>query len=395
MQTLTITRLGHQGDGIADGPVYVPRTLPGEVVRWDGISAKIDTPSEARVSPVCRHAKSCGGCMLQHASDGFVAEWKRDVVQAALLARGLEWPLRDVHTSPPKSRRRATFSGRRTKSGAQIGFHALRSELLMPVTACEVITPALANALPHLEPLVVATASRKGEVKLVLTETDSGIDLDVRGGKPLDPLQISTLRFDGLARLSQDGEPLATWTVPRVRMGEAQVALPPGAFLQATREGEAALLSGVLEAVAGASQVADLFAGGGTFSLPLSAKAKVFAVEGAEELTSALAQAARDLPGHHISTETRDLFRRPVPAAHLADCDAVVIDPPRAGAEAQMREVALARPAQVAMVSCNPVTFARDATFLAEAGYVCRFIDVVDQFRWSPHVEVVAGFALP
>lgn len=402
---VTIERLGHLGDGIAEGPVFAPRILPGEVIEGDLsgdliAEPRIVTPSPDRVAAPCKHYKGCGGCGLQHASDAFVARWKVDVVRHALEARNLAVPIRGFHTSPARSRRRATFSGKRTKKGATVGFHAPSSDVIRDVPDCLLIRPSLAACLPVLSPIVELGGSRKGEMRLTVTETDNGLDLSVAGGKPLDLMmtqEISALAMrGGFLRLSWDGETLFSATPPVMMFGSAPVPLPPGAFLQATAEGEAALLSSVREAISQAKgPVADLFSGVGTFALPLAAEREVHAVEGERAMLAALDHGWRHGQGlHRVTTECRDLFRRPIPSEELKRYGAVVIDPPRAGAEAQTAELATSGVPHIAFVSCNPVTFARDAEILTNAGYGLGWVDVVDQFRWSPHVELVAHFSL-
>ena len=398
-----ILRLGHLGDGIAEGPVFVPRTLPGEVVEGevsgDRMGApSIVTPSPDRVAAPCPHYRGCGGCALQHASDPFVAGWKAGVVETALAAVGIDAQVRRVHTSPPGSRRRATFTGRRTKGGAIVGFHAPQSDAIREVPRCLLVRPALTEALPVLERIVALGGSRKAELRLTLTETDSGLDVSVTGGKPADldlRVALGALAAEaGLARLSWEGEVLAMERPPAVRFGRAQVTPPPGAFLQATMEGEAALVAGVREAIADASgDVVDLFAGCGTFTLPLAERCRVHAVEAEASMLEALDRGWRFAGGlHAVTTEARDLFRRPLEADELSRFAAAVIDPPRAGAERQIEALAASNVSRVAMVSCNPVTFARDAALLVRSGFGIGWLDVVDQFRWSPHVEIVAAF---
>lgn len=401
----TIERLGHLGDGIANGPVYVPRTLPGEVVEGEVVGGKmvaprIVSPSPDRVAAPCRHYKGCGGCALQHASDGFVAEWKLGVVRAALEARGLSAPIRRIHTSPAGSRRRATFTGRRTKKGATVGFHAPSSDVIREVPECLLLRSALIDALPVLAEIVAVGGSRKGEMRLALTETETGLDLAITGGKPVDLALrqelISLGNSGSIARLTWEGETLFVDRTPVLTFGTAPVTPPPGAFLQATAEGQAALLASVIDALVDErGPIVDLFSGCGTFSLPLASKREVLAVEGDGDMLAALDDGWRHGKGlHKVTTERRDLFRRPLDADELARFAAAVIDPPRAGAEAQTFELAKARIAHVAMVSCNPVTFARDAALLTETGYRIAWIDVVDQFRWSPHVELAAHMVL-
>ncbi|MEX0364728.1 MAG: class I SAM-dependent RNA methyltransferase [Ruegeria sp.] len=403
-QNFTITRLGHQGDGIADGPVYAPRTLPAEVVSGtlDGsqlTDVRIETPSGHRVKPPCRHYKSCGGCQLQHASDDFVADWKVGIVRNALAAQGLEAPMRPIHTSPERSRRRATIAVRRTKKGTLAGFHGRASDVIAEIPDCRLLDPALIAAIPVAEALALLGGSRKGVLAVTLTLSEAGLDVSVKGGKPLDgPLELALAQATekhGLARLAWEDEVIAMREPPVQRFGTAEVVPPPGAFLQATKDGEHALLRAVHEIAGDAKRVADLFAGCGTFSLPLAQQAEVHAVEGEAAMTEALDGGWRKARGlKQLTTETRDLFRRPLMPDELAKFDAVVLDPPRAGAGAQVTELAQAGRPAIAYVSCNPVTFARDARALTEAGYQLNWVQVVDQFRWSAHVELAASFTM-
>ncbi len=406
--TATISRLGHQGDGVADGPLFAPRTLPGEIV--SGIAegsrltqVRIETPSEHRVQPSCRHYKACGGCQLQHASDAFVAEWKTDVVRNALSAQGLETEFRHIQTSPPRSRRRATLAVRRTKKGAMAGFHGQASDVITEIPDCQLLEPDLLAAVPVAEALALAGASRKTPLAVTITLSEAGLDMLVRNGKPLDgPLRIELAQLaerHRIARLTWEDEPVAMEQPPVQPFGAAHVCPPPGAFLQATREGEAALLTAVLEITRGAKRIVDLFAGCGTFSLPLGSMAEVHAVEGEREMVKALDAGWRKAKGlKKVTTEARDLFRNPLLPEDLnpfgAEFEAAVIDPPRAGAEAQVAQLVKARTPVIAYVSCNPVSFARDAKLLVEAGYALAWVQVVDQFRWSAHTELAAKFAL-
>ena len=400
---LTIARLGHHGDGIAEGPIYVPGMLPGEEVegdlRGDVLQdARILTPSVDRVKPPCPHARSCGGCLMQHARDGLVAEWKLGIVKGALAGQGLEADLRPILTSPPRSRRRATLAARRTKAGALIGFHARGSDTIIPVPNCQLLHPDLMAAMPALEALVITGGSRTAELSMTVTRSLGGPDVRVTGGKPLDAaLTLALARLTeahGLSRLTWEDEVLALRAAPIQAFGKARVAPPPGAFLQATAEGEAALLQAVREAVGTASRITDLFAGAGTFSLPLAEQAQVHAVEGDAAMMAALDKGWRMAQGlHRVTCETRDLFRRPLEPDEFKGVEAVVIDPPRAGAEAQVATLARSKVPVIAMVSCNPATFARDAKVLLAAGYRLDWVQVVDQFRWSSHVELAARFS--
>lgn len=403
MEQVIIERLGHQGDGIAPGPVFVPGTLPGEVVEGEiagGVMAapRILTPSDQRVKPPCRHARACGGCQVQHARPEFVADWKEGVVRQALAAHGLEVEFLPIATSPEQSRRRAAFSARRMKKGTLAGFHRKGSDVLVEVPDCRVIDPVLAAALPLVDALAQLGASRKSELSVLVTTSLGGLDVAVSGGKEADAAfqqQLAELaRTYDCARIAWGPEVL-TRRPPAQRMGAAQVVPPPGAFLQATPQGEAALLADVLDHLEGATHVVDLFAGCGTFALPLAERAKVLAVEGDRAMIDALDRGWRHAEGlRHVTTATRDLFRNPLLPEELRRFDGVVIDPPRAGAEAQTSQLAAARVPRIAYVSCNPVTFARDAATLVRAGYRLDRLRVVDQFRWSTHVELVAGFVL-
>lgn len=400
-----ITRLGHHGDGIAEGPLYAPLTLPGEVVtgRPEGNALRdirIVTPSAHRVTPACRHFKSCGGCRLMHAADDFVARWKQEIVTRALAAQGLEAEMRPIATSPPQSRRRASFAARRTKAGAMVGFHGRASDTLVEIPDCRLVTPALLAGRAVAEDLVRAGGSRKAVLDVMVTETLGGLDIAVTGGKPMDAALFSELsaiaETRSLARLTWDGETVGLRVPPEIAMGPARVAPPPGAFLQATAHGQQVLTEAVTEAVGGAKRIVDLFAGCGTFALPLAQSAEVHAVEGDRAMLAALDHGWRHAAGlKKVVTEARDLFRNPLLPGEVARFDAVVIDPPRAGAEAQVAQLAEARVPVIAHVSCNPATFARDAKTLAAAGYRLDWVQVVDQFRWSAHVELVARFTLP
>ncbi|NDR57512.1 class I SAM-dependent RNA methyltransferase [Aliiruegeria sabulilitoris] len=403
MSEWVIERLGHLGDGIAAGPVFAQRCLPGERItgRLEGDrieDVRILEPSPHRVSPPCRHFKSCGGCAVQHADDAFVAEWKLGIVRTALEAHGLETEYRPVHSSPARSRRRAVFSGRRTKRDALIGFHGRASDVVIDVPGCVLVEPALLAARPALAEMILLGGSRKGELSFTVTLSAEGPDIAVSGGKPLDlDLRMALaglVERHGLSRLSWGDEVVGLRAAPRVDFDGIAVTPPPGAFLQATRDGETALLKAITEAVGSARQAVDLFAGCGTFTLPLARHAELHAVEGAKELTDALIAGWRNASGlKHVSAETRDLFRRPLLPDELRKFEAAIIDPPRAGALAQTEQLAASGIDRVAAVSCNPVTFARDAGLLVAAGFRLDWVQVVDQFRWSTHVELAASFS--
>ncbi|MCV2867389.1 class I SAM-dependent RNA methyltransferase [Defluviimonas sp. WL0002] len=397
---LTVERLGHLGDGIAPGPVFVAGALPGEVVEGavegNRVAApRIVAPSPDRVRADCPHYRACGGCSLMHASDAFLAGWKQEVVRSALEGQGLAAPVRGISTSAPGSRRRATLSGRRTKNGVVVGFHGRASDTVTAIPDCRLLRPELLRAIPAMEEVTSVGASRKGELSMTATLTEGGIDLAVTGGKPLDSDLFSALAAIAggadFARLTWEGESVIAARPAEQRFGRTLVAPPPGGFLQATHEGEASLVRFVVEAIGSARRVADLFAGSGTFTLPILERCEVHAAEGERSAITALDAAWRRAANlRQLTAESRDLFRRPLTPDELAGFDAVVIDPPRAGAEAQFAQLAASGVPVVAAVSCNPVTFAHDARIMADAGYTIDWIEVVDQFRWSPHVELVA-----
>ena len=394
-----IEGLTHLGLGkLDDGRSLLPRVLPGEEVEvaQDG-AIRIITPSTDRVTAPCRHFKSCGGCAMQHASDDFVKVWKTDIVRKALKAQRLEPVFRETHISPSQSRRRAKFSAKRTKKGAQVGFHAKASDVLVATPDCQLLTPSLRNAMPALEILTTLAATRKGEIALTVTDTTAGVDVHVQTDLGMTSdlrMQLATFAQSyQIARLAFGHETIVEMAAPVQQFGKARVVPPPAAFLQATLDGEAALVAAVSEITDGAKTVVDLFAGCGTFALPLAERAEVHAIEGDDVMLKALDKGWRQAQGlKRVTTETRDLFRRPLEIDELAKISAAVIDPPRAGAEAQIAVLAESTVPKIAMVSCNPVTFARDAAKLVNGGYVLDWVQVVDQFRWSPHVEMVASF---
>lgn len=395
-----IERLGRDGDGIAAGPVHVALALPGEIVDGEVRSGRIPAPtivrpSPERVRPPCAHFGSCGGCSLQHASDALVESWKEQAVRDALSENGLPAPIRGVRTSPPASRRRAVFSGRRIRKRAVVGFHARASEMVVDTPDCVLLAPGLMELRPALERMVMAGASRRGELRITVISSRTGADICAVGGRPADVGlldELARIAADHeIARIVWNGELAVQMDAPVQDLGGIQVVPPPGAFLQPTVEGESALMDAVVEAVGQARRVVDLFAGCGTLTLPIARIAEVHAVDSDMEMLHSLDAAWRGGFGlKRITTEVRDLFRRPLIREDLAGFDIAVADPPRAGARAQAAAIGESDVACVTMVSCNPVTFARDARLLSSAGFRIEWIDVIDQFRWSTHVELVA-----
>jgi 23S rRNA (uracil1939-C5)-methyltransferase len=399
-----IARLGSGGDGVAEGPsgpIYVPFTLPGERVvitlkpgEDRGALLDVLSPSPNRVAPVCSYFGDCGGCSLQHMEAGAYLVWKREQVAAALKSRGLTAEIEPVRPVPLASRRRATLSLGRGRDGPVLGFRRSRSHDLIDVAACPVLTPAISDRLSMLKTGLVAFLGGKREARVTVTETLGGLDLLVEGVRP-SPTAIGAFasRAGGLgaARLTAGGESIALGGVPEVDLSGIDVKLPPGAFLQASREAEGEMVALVREGVGGAKRIADLFAGLGTFALALARSAAVDAYEADEAAVAALAGAARKTPGlKPVRTLIRDLFRSPLVAKELAAYDAIVFDPPRAGASAQAAQLAKSFVPTLVAVSCNPGTLGHDLRILVDGGYLITRVVPVDQFLFSPHIEVVA-----
>lgn len=392
-----IVGLAASGEGVAETGERVAFALPGEMVRAGeaGLPGPV-LPSPDRVPPACRHFGLCGGCRLQHASDSFLLAWKESLVERALAARGLRARFRPGHVSPPASRRRVVLAGRRTRRGAIVGFRAHRSHEIVAIGECPVSRPEIAAALPAFAALVGEGATRSGVLRLSVTLSEAGLDVAASGGRQASPDLLSALaglaETHDFARLAWEGEVVALRRQPAQRIGRARPVPPPGGFLQATAEGAEAMTGSVREIVGPARRVLDLHAGIGTFALALAETAEVHAVEIDPAALAALAAGWRGASGlRRVTTERRDLDRRPLLGAELARFEAAIIDPPRAGAAAQARLLAGAGPARIAAISCNPATFARDAAILVGGGYRLDWVRVIDQFRWSPHVELVAS----
>ena len=399
-----IARLGAGGDGVvegADGPIYVPFTLPGEraVITLEpgsdrGSLLDVLAPSPDRVAPVCPYFGACGGCSLQHMERGAYLAWKREQVAAALKARGLSIEIEPVRPVLLGSRRRAALALGRDKNGAVLGYRRARSHDLIDVSTCPVLTPSMSNSLAKLKPALAPLLGGKREARVTVTETESGLDVLLEGARP-NPAAIGKFAAQagalGVARLTAGGESIVLEGALEVDFSGAKVKLPPGAFLQASSEAEAELVKLILEGTEGAKRVADLFAGLGTFTLALARTSAVDAYEADEATLAALAEAARRTPKlKPVKTFVRDLFRSPLGAKELDPYDAVVFDPPRAGAAAQAEALAKSRIPMLVAVSCNPGTLARDLRILVDGGYRISRVVPVDQFLFSPHVEVVA-----
>ncbi len=409
-ETVTIAKLGGQGHGEVAGAEprrFVPFTLPGEDVEVDGDGevarlVSVQHASPERIAPVCQHFGRCGGCALQHASPGLYGAWKRDLIITAFAQRGLDVTPEPLISVPLATRRRAVFTARRGRQAGDIilGFHAAREDVIIPLSQCPVLLPAISAALPALRALAACVVSRRKELRLHVTAADNGLAVDVSDAA--DDLTASqrqvaarTASQAGFVRVTLNGETLSQRDEPIITVSGVAVPLPIAAFLQATRPSEQAMAELVCTAVGKAKHVADLFAGLGTFSLALARKAKVTAVESDPVALAALTTATRHARGlKPITVRRRDLMREPLSTYELRDFDAVVFDPPRAGAAAQASMLAASRMPVVVAVSCNPATLARDARTLTDGGYTLQRLTPVDQFLFAPHVEAIAVFQI-
>ena len=409
---LRVERLGHRGDGIArpeagGEPVYVPGTLPGEVIEAEvagdrGRLLEVVEPAVNRVEPGCPVYGVCGGCASQHMAPETYAAWKRDIVVTALRNQGIETeigPLVEAHgPENDGGRRRVTLHTVRTASGTiAVGFNRKRDRSIVDLDACPLLSGDLDRVMELGRAVAEIAGGPRGALDLRVNATDSGLDVAVSGAGPIkldhrERLAAASDAFN-LARLCVDGETLAERRRPVLDVGGVALTPPPGGFLQATRAGEEALSRLVLEHAPDAGVVADLFCGVGPFTLRLAARQPVLARDSDMEALRALEQAVnRALRLKPVDIRHQDLFESPVTAEELADCACVVIDPPRAGAETQARELAASAVPMIIAVSCHPATFARDAAILIEGGYGLGRVTPVDQFRHAAHVELVGVF---
>ncbi|MBB5048860.1 23S rRNA (uracil1939-C5)-methyltransferase [Rhodopseudomonas rhenobacensis] len=408
-ETLIIDHVGHRGDGVTSRggeAVFVPYALGGETVEVDAVAGhpdrrvllRVDQPSAERIAPFCKHFGVCGGCAIQHWQPAPYQAWKRQLVIAALAQAKIDCevaPLIDAHGA---GRRRITLHARKgTHEVLKVGFTAAGSHDIVPIDACPILDPGLDGALQAAWALAEALAETGKPLDIQVTAADNGLDVDIRGSGALPSKLIAKLsrlaEEHKLARLTRHGELVLMRTPPLISIGQAHLTLPPGAFLQATAAGEATLAQLAIERCGKAKNIVDLFCGVGPFALRLAAKAKVAAYDSEAPAIAAL-QAAAKTPGlKPLVAEVRDLFRRPLVTQELRDVDAVVFDPPRQGAQAQAEKLAAGKVPTVVAVSCNAATFARDARILIDGGYKIGAVTPVDQFRHTPHVELVAKFS--
>lgn len=397
MTRLKLTEMGRHGEAMGEGdgrPVYVPYALPGEVVEADisgshALLRDIVTSSPERIEPFCPHFTRCGGCQIQQWQSDAYRLWKRGLVVTALKNQGITAEVEPLVDAQGEGRRRATLHVKRTTEGVIAGFNAARSHDIHPLDHCPILVPALAPAFE----IARRIGALIGDCDVAFTASETGLDVDVTTKRKPTPALAALVETEKLARLSVNREPLVTRIAPEVSAGTASVRLPAGSFLQATRAGEATLAMLVIENIGKAKYVADLFCGVGVFALRLAGKARVFAADNDRAAITALAEATRKASGlKPVEAKARDLFREPLVARELKDFDAVIFDPPRAGAEAQARQLAKSTVKTVIAVSCDPASFARDARILFEGGYRLTRVTPVDQFAFTAHVETVALF---
>lgn len=391
----TITSLGQRGEGVAEvngHRVFVPFTLPGERVGVDtdgerGTLVELLEPSPDRIAPFCPYFGTCGGCALQHAGPATYADFKRGLVEVALSHVGITVPVAPLINAEGAGRRRTTLHIR--KHGA--GYARARTHDILDINVCPILVPSLQKAAPKLAHALYGLA---GDGDVSITATDTGLDLSIKSERKPKPEAIAAFaQTHRLARLAFNGETRFMAQPPAVKIGRSLVELPVGSFLQATQKAEDTLAELVISAVGKVKSVADLFCGVGPFALRLAENARVYAADSDKPATAALAKAVRFTQGlKPVTTLARDLFRDPLAPVELQPYDAVVFDPPRAGAEGQAKELARSKVKTVVAVSCEPKTFARDAAILIAGGYRLESVTPVDQFVWSAHVEVVGVF---
>ncbi|HZA01222.1 MAG TPA: methyltransferase [Hyphomicrobiaceae bacterium] len=400
--TVDIVSLGAQGDGIAEtveGPIYVPYALPGE--RWivaDGGPAERLSDSPQRQPALCRHFGQCGGCIAQHMSARLYRGWKQGLVAQAFAHRGIDAPLAEMRMVLPQSRRRAVFGIARKGGRVVLGFREEGKHALVDLAECPVLDPSIVAALGWLREMAVIALGEDAGGRLLVTRFDNGLDVAFEGGRsrPTPEVRAALARLAEAARLlrlSVDGDVIVIRGRPMLTSGGVTIAPPPGVFLQAVPEAEAIMIDLIVAATDRANTVADLFCGIGTFTFPLARRARVLGVDSDRRALEALEAAAKAAQAiKPVAVKVRDLFREPLARKEFEPFDAVVFNPPRAGAKAQAEMLAKSRVPTVVGISCNPATLARDARILIDGGYQLEKVSPIDQFLFSPHVEAVAVF---
>jgi 23S rRNA (uracil1939-C5)-methyltransferase len=404
-----IDHVGHRGDGVAyvgGQTLFVPYALGSETIEAGPVEGHpdrrqllhVESPSAQRIAPFCRYFGACGGCAIQHWQPEAYRAWKRQIVVDTLTHAHIECPVDDLVDAHGAGRRRITAHARRGSDGElRVGFAAANSHAIIAIEDCPILDPGLHGALDAARALAEVLKPTTKPLDIQATATNGGLDVDVRGSGPLPSPLIATLSAVAeqhrLARLTRHGELVLMRTPPVVNIGTAQVTLPPGSFLQATTAGEEALAAQVVRHCRGAKHIADLFCGVGPFALRLATRARISAFDSDAGAVMALQKAATSTSGlKPIKAEARDLFRRPLMPQELRDYDAIVFDPPRQGAQAQVQQLAKSKIPVVVAVSCNAATFVRDARILIDGGYRIESVTPVDQFRHTPHVELIARF---
>ncbi|MEH2482257.1 23S rRNA (uracil1939-C5)-methyltransferase [Nitrobacteraceae bacterium AZCC 2146] len=409
VERLTIDHVGQRGDGVsfAGGEtLFVPYTLAGETIDAERVAEHperrhltcVETASAERIDPFCTYFGRCGGCAIQHWQPDPYQAWKRQIVIDTLAHAKIDCPVDPIIDAHGAGRRRITVHARRGSDGAlRVGFAATASHAIIAIDDCPILDPGLKGALDAARALADLLKPTNKPLDIQVTAASNGLDVDVRGTGPLPTPMIAMLsrlaEQHRLARLTRHGELVIMRSPPVIEVGTAQVVLPPGSFLQATAAGEEALAALVVKACKGSKYIADLFCGVGPFALRLAAKSRIAAFDSDAGAIISLQQAIKEASGlKPIKAEARDLFRRPLVPQELRDYDAVVFDPPRQGAQAQVEKLAASKITVVVAVSCNVQTFARDARILIDGGYKIESVTPVDQFRHTPHVELVARF---
>lgn len=403
---LRVDRLGRDGDGVVEtstGPLFIPNALPGEtfVAAADGSYVRTGDPAPERIAPPCPHFEACGGCVAQHIAPDVYRAWKGDLIVSAFRTQKIDITQVPLFVVPAKSRRRAALTAHVIGQTVYLGYHARRSHTLIDLTTCPVLAEPIVAALPALREIARQLAAGAGgprkpvELRFAVAALVGGLDVAIEGtGTPPGMQAAAQLaiiaRRAGLARVTVEGLTVCSEGEPHLTTEAGAIVPPPGAFFQAAAEAETHMTALILEGVGKAKRVADLFCGSGTFTLPLARRARVLAVDSDKAALAALTHATRFAAGlKPVETRLRDLFDEPLSTQELADIDAVVFDPPRAGAKAQCEVIARSKVKTVVAVSCNPATLARDCRTLLDAGFTMGPVAGVDQFLWSPHVEAV------
>ncbi len=401
--TVTISRIGHQGDGIGEingKAVFVPYSIESEELVVTGSNARkqivtIAKASPHRIEPFCQYFGQCGGCLLQHVEHQRYLDWKQEILLEAFNREGLTIDPLAMRSYEKTNRRKAVLTARKHAAGVILGFSERGSNDLIDIQNCPILIPELNAVLDKVRDLAKVIGLDKGEIRINLLHCINGIDLSMTfKGKVNDALiraVISHTAARAFIRLTLNGEIVFESQKPVLKIGTAQVTPPPNSFVQAVTTAEHDMADLVVDHLSKCKKTADLFSGFGTFALRLAEKSLVYAAESNEAALAAMDRAWRETGGKlkTITHEKRDLFRRPMNVKDLKYFDGAVFDPPRAGAEAQARELAKSPVRKIAAVSCNPQTLARDVKLLVDGGFKIKSVTPIDQFAYTPHLEAV------